>query len=700
MGNAENGLLKFIACGSVDDGKSTLIGHILYSSKLLYADQEQALILDSQVGSRSGKIDYSLLLDGLMAEREQGITIDVAYRYFTTEKRSFIVADTPGHEEYTRNMAVGASFADLAIILVDAMQGVLPQTRRHARICSLMGIRYFAFAVNKMDLAAYSKERFDRIAKEIEKLADELKLGNAIIIPVSASEGDNVTTASKNMPWYGGPVLLSYLENVDISGAEPEKGFYMPIQRVCRPDHTFRGFQGQVESGEVSVGDELTVLPSGEKVVVKAIYVADKLINSAFAGQPVTIQLDREVDISRGCVLTLGADVRIAKEFEATLLCMDNQKLVIGKEYWVKIGTKLLPAVVSGMSANTAVKNEIIRCEIVINELAVLDEFRLHKTLGELILIDRVSHSTAACGTIEAVGKQRRVEAPKNKAVDYKALKNGGFMRQAQKNHFSLRLKVVGGNLSAEQLVAIAEISKKYGDGYVHLTSRQGVEIPFIKLADVEAVKAELETGGVNTGVCGPRVRTVTACQGSAICPSGCIDTYSLAVEISDRYFGRKLPHKFKFGITGCMNNCLKAEENDLGIKGGYSVELVKENCTLCGVCVKACREGAIAKNSEGLVIDKSKCNNCGRCVKSCPFDAWKGESGYILSFGGTFGNLIAKGEQFLPIIRDKETLFRVADAAINFFDKYAKSSERFRIAIDRTGWNTFKKEMEVACNG
>jgi len=417
MSNAKNGLLKFIACGSVDDGKSTLIGHILYSSKLLYADQEQALILDSQVGSRSGKIDYSLLLDGLMAEREQGITIDVAYRYFTTEKRSFIVADTPGHEEYTRNMAVGASFADLSIILVDAKQGVLSQTRRHARICSLMGIRYFVFAVNKMDLMGYSKERFDNIAKEIEKLADELKLGSIIIIPVSATEGDNVTVPSKNMPWYGGPALLSYLENVNISGGEPEKGFYMPIQRVCRPDHTFRGFQGQIESGTVSLNDTLTALPSEEMVIVKSIYVANVSVESATIGEPVTIQFDREVDVSRGCVLMRKAELKIAKEFEATLLWMDDDKLISGNDYWIKIGTKLLPAIVTGIQhkvdintgehlpATSVGKNEIIRCEIVLSEPIVLAEFRLHKTLGELILIDRVSHATAACGVIEAAGK-------------------------------------------------------------------------------------------------------------------------------------------------------------------------------------------------------------------------------------------------------------------------------------------------------
>jgi len=288
----------------------------------------------------------------------------------------------------------------------------------------------------------------------------------------------------------------------------------------------------------------------------------------------------------------------------------------------------------------------------------------------------------------------------KNMAVNYQALKNGGFMRQVQKNKFSLRLKVVGGNLTAAQLTAIAGISKKYGDGHVHLTSRQGVEIPFIKLENVEEVKAKLETKGVYTGVCGPGVRTVTACQGSEICRSGCIDTYPLAVEISDRYFSRELPHKFKFGVTGCMNNCLKAEENDLGVKGGYTVEWIPGACTLCGVCVKACREGAITQASSELLMDENKCSHCGRCAKACPFDAWKSESGYMLSFGGTFGNLIAKGEQFLPIIRDKETLFRVADAALSFFDQHAKASERFRVAIERVGWDNFKAEMETAYYG
>lgn len=405
-------LLKFITCGSVDDGKSTLIGHILYDSKLLYADQEKALELDSKVGSRGGAIDYSLLLDGLMAEREQGITIDVAYRYFTTDNRSFIVADTPGHEEYTRNMAVGASFADLAVILIDAKQGVLVQTRRHARICSLMGIKYFVFAINKMDLVLYSKERFDEITEQIDELVKELKLENHVVIPVSATEGDNVTKRSENIDWYTGPVLLEYLEQVDVAAKKEEQGFYMPVQRVCRPNHTFRGFQGQIEAGEVSVGDELTILPSGEKAKVKSIHILNEEVETAEVGRPVTIQLNREVDVSRGCVLASGVDIAVTSSVEATLLWMDDEQLEPGKNFFVKLGTKLIPGVVTGIrntidvntgekkEATTLEKNEIAVCELKFADSIVVDAFSKHKTLGELILIDRITNMTSACGVI------------------------------------------------------------------------------------------------------------------------------------------------------------------------------------------------------------------------------------------------------------------------------------------------------------
>ena len=409
------GLLKFITCGSVDDGKSTLIGHILYDAKLIYADQEKALELDSKVGSRSGDIDYSLLLDGLMAEREQGITIDVAYRYFTTDNRSFIVADTPGHEEYTRNMAVGASFADLAVILIDASQGVLVQTRRHARICKLMGIRHFVFAVNKMDLVKYSKSRFEEIVKQIEELKNELLLDDIYIIPLSATEGDNVTVKSENIPWYNGVPLLQYLETVDVDSSEEEEGFYLPVQRVCRPDHTFRGFQGQIESGSISIGDEIVTLPSNEKAHVKQILMTDKDVKTAFKGQPVTITLDKEVDVSRGCVITKDTNLASYQELTASILWMDDEQLTAGKDYLVKLGTKTISGIVSEIKyavdvntgehipADSLTKNGIAVCTILLAEPIAVDLFSKHKTLGELILIDRVSNMTSACGVVDSV---------------------------------------------------------------------------------------------------------------------------------------------------------------------------------------------------------------------------------------------------------------------------------------------------------
>lgn len=409
------GLLKFITCGSVDDGKSTLIGHILYDAKLIYADQEKALELDSKVGSRSGDIDYSLLLDGLMAEREQGITIDVAYRYFTTDNRSFIVADTPGHEEYTRNMAVGASFADLAVILIDASQGVLVQTRRHARICKLMGIRHFVFAVNKMDLVKYSKSRFDEIVKQIEELKNELLLDDIYIIPLSATEGDNVTVKSENIPWYNGVPLLQYLETVDVDSSEEEEGFYLPVQRVCRPDHTFRGFQGQIESGSINIGDEIVTLPSNEKAHVKQILMTDKDVKTAFKGQPVTITLDKEVDVSRGCVITKDTNLASYQELTASILWMDDEQLTAGKDYLVKLGTKTISGIVSEIKyavdvntgehipADSLTKNGIAVCTILLAEPIAVDLFSKHKTLGELILIDRVSNMTSACGVVDSV---------------------------------------------------------------------------------------------------------------------------------------------------------------------------------------------------------------------------------------------------------------------------------------------------------
>lgn len=284
--------------------------------------------------------------------------------------------------------------------------------------------------------------------------------------------------------------------------------------------------------------------------------------------------------------------------------------------------------------------------------------------------------------------------------VDYKELKATGFMRQKQKNCFSMRLAVTGGQVTAKQLAAIVEVANKYGHGYIHLTSRQGIEIPYIQLKDIPAVKEELAKGGAKNGVCGPRVRTITACQGAETCPNGCIETQGLANDLAARYFGRELPHKFKFGITGCQNNCLKAEENDLGIKGGINVSWNEDKCISCGVCVKACRSQAITLKDGKIDIDRNKCNYCGRCYFACPTEAYDGVHGYIVSFGGLFGNTISKGEAIVPFIEDHEALMRVCDATISWFDQHAKPSERFKFTIERVGRESLEKAVKEAYNG
>lgn len=417
----DKGLLRFVTCGSVDDGKSTLIGHMLYDAKLVFADQVQALELDSAAGSAGeGELDYSLLLDGLAAEREQGITIDVAYRYFSTQERSFIVADCPGHEEYTRNMAVGASTSDLAVILVDATKGLLPQTYRHARICALVGVTRFVFAVNKMDLVGYAQERFDQIAAGIDEMMREHSFVRYDLIPVSARKGDNVAALSGNMPWYCGPALLGYLESVDVSDAggsqesrKAERGFTLPVQRVCRPDDSFRGYEGTVASGAIAVGDAVRVLPSGTSSRVASILVSGKDSQVASEGQAATVCLDDELDISRGCVIEHASGVDVSSLLAVTLLWMDDAELVEGKGFLFRIGTAEVPGTVYEIShkidvttgdflpARRIAKNEICACKVSLGHKVPYQVFAENRALGSMVLVDRLTNATAAAGVIE-----------------------------------------------------------------------------------------------------------------------------------------------------------------------------------------------------------------------------------------------------------------------------------------------------------
>ena len=407
-------LLRFITCGSVDDGKSTLIGRLLWESKRLFDDQLAALEADSRRhGTQGERIDYALLLDGLAAEREQGITIDVAYRYFDTDKRKFIVADCPGHEQYTRNMATGASTADLAVVLVDARKGLLAQTRRHSYIVSLLGIRHVVLAVNKMDLVGYDQGVFDAIAAGYRELAAQLGIADVQVIPLSALEGDNLLQPSPNTPWYDGPALLQHLETVQIDTAGGTSGMRLPVQWVNRPNLDFRGFSGLIAAGTVKPGDAVRVLPSGKTSTVKSVVTMDGELDQAVAGQSVTICLNDEIDCSRGDVLAAAeSPPEVADQFEATIVWMDEDPLVVGRAYWMKLGAQIVSVTVrepkfeinvntmEHLAAKTLELNSIGVAEISTDRRITFDPYSENRALGGFILIDKITNHTVGAGML------------------------------------------------------------------------------------------------------------------------------------------------------------------------------------------------------------------------------------------------------------------------------------------------------------
>jgi bifunctional enzyme CysN/CysC len=413
-------LLRFITCGSVDDGKSTLIGRLLYESKQIFDDQLAALESDSKRhGTQGQKIDFALLVDGLSAEREQGITIDVAYRFFSSEKRKFIVADTPGHEQYTRNMVTGASTADLAVLLVDARKGVLTQTRRHSYLAKLVGVRHFVLAVTKMDLVDYDQGAFDAILAEYRSFAAETGIEEWIGIPVSGLNGDNVIRRSEPMGWYSGPSLLEHLDTVPLDAAsDVKKPFRMPVQWVNRPDQSFRGFSGQVASGTISRGSEVRVLPSGRVTRIERIATLDGDLEEAVAGQSVTLAFADELDCSRGDVIAAAADPpEAADQFEATLVWMADDELLPGRGYWLKLGTQMVTATVQEpkyeinvntlerLAAKTLRLNSIGVAELATDREIVFEPYSVegsspNRALGGFILIDKLTNATVACGML------------------------------------------------------------------------------------------------------------------------------------------------------------------------------------------------------------------------------------------------------------------------------------------------------------
>jgi bifunctional enzyme CysN/CysC len=407
-------LLRFITCGSVDDGKSTLLGRLLYDSKLLFDDQLAALKGDSlRHGTQNGELDFALLVDGLSAEREQGITIDVAYRFFSTERRKFIVADCPGHEQYTRNMATGASTADLAVVLVDARKGLLTQTRRHTYICALLGIRHVLLAVNKMDLIDYSEDVFRSIEADYRELAASMGIAQVSAVPLSALRGENVSSRSDRIGWYDGPSLLERLETVQVAHVVDDVGFRLPVQWVCRPDQNFRGYAGHVVAGSIAPGDEVVVLPSGARSRVARIVTADGDLPRAGFGDAITLTLTDERDISRGDVIAAAAQPpQVADQFAAHLLWMEEAPLLPGRSYWLKIGARTVSAQVTeikhkidvntqdSLAAKRLELNEVGYCNLSLDHAIAFESYEHCREMGAFILIDRQSNNTVAAGTL------------------------------------------------------------------------------------------------------------------------------------------------------------------------------------------------------------------------------------------------------------------------------------------------------------
>ena len=408
-------MLRFITCGSVDDGKSTLIGRLLYDSKVIFEDQLAALEADSRrVGTQGQEIDFALLVDGLAAEREQGITIDVAYRFFSTDKRKFIVADTPGHEQYTRNMVTGASTADLAVILIDARKGVLTQTRRHSYLAHLIGIRNLVLAVNKMDLVGYDQARYDAIVADYAVFAQSLGITAFTPMPISGFKGDNITERSENTPWYNGATLMQHLETVDVGvSTEQSRPLRMAVQWVNRPNLDFRGFSGQISSGSVKPGDPIRVLPGGKTSTISRITTLDGDLDEAVAGQSVTLSFADEIDCSRGAVIAAAdAPPEVSDQFEATIVWMDDDPLIVGRSYWLKLGTQLVSATVhqpkyqinvntmEHLAAKTLDLNAIGVAELATDRPIVFEPYADNHTLGGFILIDKITNATVAAGTL------------------------------------------------------------------------------------------------------------------------------------------------------------------------------------------------------------------------------------------------------------------------------------------------------------
>ncbi len=712
--------MNIVIVGHVDHGKSTVIGRLLADTGSLPEGKLAAVKGYCQKNARP--FEYAFLLDALKDEQAQGITIDTARCFFKTNKRDYIIIDAPGHIEFLKNMVTGASRAEAALLVIDAQEGIKENSKRHGQIVSMLGIRQVVVLVNKMDLVNYGQDAFNLITQEFTEFLHQVNIQPVNFIPISAFNGDNITTRSANTLWYSGPTVLEQLEGLANRKTTTELPLRMPVQDIYKftaGGDKRRIVAGTILSGAISSGDQVVFLPSHKKSIVKSIEGFNiQPRERAAAGEAVGITLETQIYIKPGELMVKVNEKQpaVSSQIKVNLFWVGKAPLVKNKNYKLKIGTTRIAVQLveilniidaTELNVNTlkeqVERHDVAECIFETASPIAFDPISVIELTGRFVIVDNYEISGGGI-IIEAVSssanpgtKEGQVREILGEKGNQQALKRNGLMRQVQPNYWVLRLRMAGGQIQAEQLLKVAEIAQRYGQGSLHLTARQSIEIPFIKLADLEVVKKEFLAAGLQPGAGGARVRTITACQGSTICARGLIETTALAKEFDQRYYGRELPHKFKLGITGCSNNCLKAEENDLGVKGGMQPEWVESNCNFCGICAALCRSQAITVDKEkaALVYRETNCHYCGRCVKACPRQAWKGSEGFLVYFGGLFGNQIAIGKQLLPIIFSTEELHQVVETTLAFFKKQGKAKERFRNTLNRVGWKLLQQELD-----
>lgn len=713
--NVDN--MNIVIVGHVDHGKSTIIGRLLADTNSL---PEGKLAQVKETCRRNSKpFEFAFLLDALKEEQAQGITIDAARVFFKTPKRKYIIIDAPGHIEFLKNMVTGAARAEAALLVIDANEGVMENSKRHGYLLSMLGIKQVVVLVNKMDLIDYDQSKYEQIVEEYSAFLSEIGVEADSFVPVSGFRGDNIAAASSEMSWYTGRTVLEKLDLLDNKKGSENQAFRMPVQGIYKftagGDYR-RIVAGTIDSGKIKVGDEVVFYPSKKKSTVKSIerFSAPEMAEDC-AGSATGFTLEQQIYITRGelaCIVG-EAQPEVSRRIKTKLFWLGAADLDKSRKYHIKIGTQKVTAelervitVFDASTLSTTSRPNVHRHEVAEVIFNLEKEMAMDKTdflteNSRFVLIDNfeISGGGIVVDTLNSgqtqPGETRVPRAEGSiSAFDYNELKKDGFLRQRQRDMYIARFRSVAGNLTSQQLRELADLADKYGKGYIHVTTRQGVEIPWVKSDDCLSLNNEIKALGLMTGASGPRIRTIVSCPGCEVCAQGIMNSRQSAVTLDQDFFGRSVPMKTKIAVSGCPNSCAKPQENDIGFVGAIEPVLEAEKCISCGLCEKVCPNKAIKMVEGKPVIDSSRCLFDGKCISSCPVDAWQEKRrGYLLYAGGKIGRNPRLGvvlEEFIS----QEGVSEAAEKVLAAFERLNQKSERISDTIARVGVDAFREEM------